>query len=655
MPFVGQSIDRYRVLEQLGQGGMAVVYKAYDTRLERDVALKVIRTEYIRPIQLDKLMQRFEREAKAQAKFAHNNIVHVYDYGAYKGAPYIVMEYLSGGTLKSQTGQPMPYQQAARLLAPIADALAYAHDRNVLHRDVKPSNILITEVGKPVLTDFGIAKILEVEGTAITDTGMGIGTPEYMAPEQWRGQPFPQTDIYALGVVFYELVTGRKPYTADTPTAIAVMQVMEPLPRPSRLVHDLPAKVEKVLYKALAVRPEDRYGNMTEFAQVLKEFSEDGIAEREWGTPIPMGEAEETEAQLKQIATRTPVSMEDTSDDLISPPVSTERKKKLSRLWMSLGLLFAIVVIGGGIGLGLFYEKIVGMRAPETPTLTITPKATRTVTPTYTQFPTDTQTYTPAPIAVIGSTLIREKDGMEMSYIPAGEFDMGMSEGINDESLGRTVYLDAFWIDKYEVTNMQFASFLNEMGNQNEEDGNWLDIEDKDVNIHKSEELWSADSGYGNHPVVEVSWDGAVAYCTWVGGRLPTEAEWEKAARGGLVGRLYPWGNDSPVCTLGAENGAQYSYCGGGHKEVGSFAPNGYDLYDMAGNVYEWVMDWYAVNYYDSSPAENPLGPSDGEYRVLRGGSWYLGANTLLVFNRSFRSPDFTLSYIGFRCASNGN
>ena len=189
---VGQNIGRYHVVEQLGQGGMAVVYRAYDTHLERDVAIKVIRTDMIGSAMLDQMLKRFEREAKSLAKMKHRDILNIFDYGKFEDAPYLVMEYLPGGTLKELTGSPIPYQDAAKILLPVARALEYAHKKGVLHRDVKPANILITEEGEPLLSDFGIAKILETKQTIqLTGTGSGIGTPEYMAPEQWRNEVVP--------------------------------------------------------------------------------------------------------------------------------------------------------------------------------------------------------------------------------------------------------------------------------------------------------------------------------------------------------------------------------------------------------------------------------------------------------------------------------
>ncbi len=270
---IGQSLGRYHILEPLGEGGMAMVYKAFDTRLERNVAVKIILPSRQ---QNEKFLKRFEREARALAQLTHPNIVGVIDYGEHDGLPYLVMEYISGGTLKQKlTGKPVPWQEAARVLAPVARALEYAHLHHVIHRDVKPSNILITDSGQPMLTDFGIAKILESEETTdLTGSSTGVGTPEYMAPEQGLGHAVDQrADIYALGIVLYELIAGRKPYRADTPMAVVLKHVTEPLPRPRQFVPDLPERVEQILIKALAKKPEERYQTMREFAGVLESLA----------------------------------------------------------------------------------------------------------------------------------------------------------------------------------------------------------------------------------------------------------------------------------------------------------------------------------------------------------------------------------------------
>jgi branched-chain amino acid transport system substrate-binding protein len=274
--FIGQSFGRYHILAQLGEGGMATVFKAYDTRLESDVAVKVIRTENLPQSGVERALKRFEREAKALARLTHPNIVPIIDYGEYEGIPYLVMKYLPGGTLKQTLkGQPMPWQAAASLLIPMARALDFAHRQGMVHRDVKPSNILITSDGEPMLTDFGIAKIIDDEVTMdLTGTSATVGTPEYMAPEQVVSKTVDhRADIYSLGIVFYEMLTGRRPFQADTPMAVLFKHASDPLPRPSQFVSDLPEEVEKVLYKALAKKPEDRYQTMGEFALALERLA----------------------------------------------------------------------------------------------------------------------------------------------------------------------------------------------------------------------------------------------------------------------------------------------------------------------------------------------------------------------------------------------
>lgn len=304
---IGKSLGRYHILEQLGEGGMATVYKAYDTRLETDVAVKVIRTENLAPSVLERALKRFEREAKALAKLTHANIVKVLDYGEYEGKPYLVMPFLQGGTLKERLkGKPIPWWDAARLLIPVARALAYAHSERMIHRDIKPSNILTTKTGDPMLTDFGIAKIIDEETTVdLTGTSAAVGTPEYMAPEQVTAKTVDhRVDIYALGVVYYEMITGRKPFQADTPMAVLFKHATEPLPRPSTFVPDLPNEVEKVLIKSLAKNKDERYQSMTEMANALEKLVESTPQkEKSVSRAIPISpiQPEETLATVDQV------------------------------------------------------------------------------------------------------------------------------------------------------------------------------------------------------------------------------------------------------------------------------------------------------------------------------------------------------------------
>ncbi|MCX6056753.1 MAG: serine/threonine-protein kinase, partial [Chloroflexi bacterium] len=304
----GRSLGRYHILEQLGEGGMATVYKAYDTRLERDVAVKVIRMERLTIETMPRALKRFEREAKSLGKLTHPNIVPVSDYGEFDGKPYLVMPYLPGGTLKQKMGKPMPWQEAVQLLLPIAEALDYAHSQNMIHRDVKPANILLTQRGQPMLTDFGIAKVLDLEETLdLTGTSAAVGTPEYMAPEQATAKFVDhRVDIYSLGVVFYEMVTGRKPFIADTPLAVLIKHATEALPRPTKFAPNLPDDVEKILLKVLAKQPENRYQDMDELvcafqgALAGKVFVEKADRDRKEYEAAERAERERKELREKQ-------------------------------------------------------------------------------------------------------------------------------------------------------------------------------------------------------------------------------------------------------------------------------------------------------------------------------------------------------------------
>ena len=277
--FVGKLLaGRYQVIKQQGAGGMATVYHAHDLRLDRDVAIKLIRTDQN---DTDDFLKRFDREARSLARFSHANIVKIYDYGEEDGKPYLVMEFVPGGALTERLGKPVPYQQAARWLAPLARAVDYAHRRGVIHRDIKPSNILVNEQGDLMLSDFGIARMQDAQpATGITRTGSGVGTPDYMAPEQWLGQVVAQSDIYALGVVFFELIAGVRPFTADTPAAVFLKHLQEPIPSVRRVIPGLPQQVEAVIFKALAKKPEDRYADMAAFAEALEQLAL-GAAEKE--------------------------------------------------------------------------------------------------------------------------------------------------------------------------------------------------------------------------------------------------------------------------------------------------------------------------------------------------------------------------------------
>ena len=260
--------------------------------------------------------------------------------------------------------------------------------------------------------------------------------------------------------------------------------------------------------------------------------------------------------------------------------------------------------------------------------------------------------------------IVREEDVTKMVLIPAGEFEMGDHHDFGEdyEKPVHTVYLDAYYIDKYEVTNAQYATFLNEYGKNEDAKGHTLVYLGSSGLIEKVGSTYKPKAGYNAHPVIEVSWYGAAAYAQFYGKRLPTEAQWEKAARGGLVGNMYPWGNDI------TREDANYYKTGlrdiwNETSPVGSFPPNGYGLYDVAGNVSEWCADGFERDYYSESPSENPLGPGtpvffvDDDFtnvnsrRMSRGGSWKFVDLELTCWKRHSDVPAETSYLRGFRCA----
>ncbi len=254
---VNKSLGQFRIVERIGSGGMATVFKAYQPTLDRYVAIKVLPAYHARdPI----FMKRFVQEARSVAKLAHPNIVQIYDFGDQEGITYIVMEYVDGGTLKDRLKQQaLSASEAVDFIIQAAEGLNCAHSNGIIHRDVKPANMLVRKDGHLLLSDFGIAKILEGT-TNLTRVGTGIGTPQYMSPEQGTGQPVDRrSDIYSLGIVLYHCLTGRVPFTADNPLSITVKHLHDPLPIENLRVANVPTPIEQVVLKMTAKSPQDRY------------------------------------------------------------------------------------------------------------------------------------------------------------------------------------------------------------------------------------------------------------------------------------------------------------------------------------------------------------------------------------------------------------
>lgn len=616
---------RYRIIRKLGHGGMGAVYLVEHTSLNKQFAIKEIReVEISDPTERANAVKQFQKEARLLAGLKHPNLPQVSDFFEENERQYLVMDLIQGETLEhilGSTSSFLPEQQVLDWAIQICNVLDYLHGQNppVIFRDLKPGNIMVDAQGKVKLIDFGIAKLFNPAKT--TDT-LKMGTPGYAPPEQYGGQmgTDPRSDIYSLGAVLHHLVTRHDP------------QLEHPFYFPNVPIHqfnpDISDAFAQVLYQATAYEKDQRYPTVVEMREALQMCLSLIVA-----TPVIKPSVVPEQARVPDRIIHIPL-----------PP----------KFLGIVGALAVFLFLGCLIGVGLFL-KLNGLppfSSPPTLPLPFTPTPTSLSTPTSTQTTTNTltPTLTPSPTNTLTPTptftplplTLSDARGIPMALIPAGMFQMGSEDGEDSERPIHPVYLDAYYIDLYEVTNKRYAACVAAQV-----------CEPPDFIYSYTHYRYYDNPTYDDYPVINVSWNQAQAYCTWRGANLPTEAQWEKAARGGLEGKTYPWGNAEPTCTQGAENGAQSWACVNDTLAVGSFTPNGYGLYDMAGNVWEWVADYWNGHYYTSAAQNNPTGPTapdSQERHVLRGGGWNAKENTLRVTARSGGSPTAFNDHLGFRC-----
>jgi serine/threonine-protein kinase len=350
-------IGRYEIKSELGRGGMATVYKAYDPRFEREVAVKVLPREMLHDPQF---RVRFEREAKIIASLEHPAIVPVYDVGEEDGQPYFVMRYMNGGSLSEriQAGS-LSITETAKIIGRLAPALDDAHAKDIIHRDLKPGNILFDRSGEPYISDFGIAKIAQAPGSSTITGGGIIGTPAYMSPEQAQGDKVDgRSDIYALGVIVFEMLTGRQPYEADTPMAVVVKHITEPVPHILDINPNLPADFEHVIERAMAKNRDDRYATAKEFSGALI-----SVSRGESPTLSPVGSPQKA-------ADKTHIAASASDATRISPPLAKTKKSGGFPFWLfglgGLIILLGIVTVGG------FFLLSNGLSGSPTATVSVT-------------------------------------------------------------------------------------------------------------------------------------------------------------------------------------------------------------------------------------------------------------------------------------------
>ena len=571
-------VHRYSIQSTIGQGGFGITYLAYDQKLDQDVCIKelfvsgtntrgsnfTVQSQSIGGLSFQQFVQRFVQEARQLARFQHPNIVRVLDIFQENSTAYMVMEYVKGETLKSKVSREgaLGEKEAMSLISQLLDAVEEVHQKGMLHRDIKPDNLLITPEGRVVLIDFGSAREF-AEGKTTTQTAML--TPGYAPIEQYstRAQRGPYSDIYALGATMYYLLTGDKPIPA-------IDRVAEELLPPHQLNTRISSQLSSAVLLAMELKPEHRFQSVEEMRGAL-------------------------------------VSLQNNKEVLFSVdrkkegPLSTSKKRKKAGIVIFLSFIGLIFVFGIGFLITGKFPFLSGTQEDVNTNISIEG---------YPQF------------SLLYNNLV---------FVQGGTFTMGCTleqESVCYESEKpiHQVRLSSFYISKYEVTQALWREIMGD-------------------NPSKFKNCDSC-------PVETVSWNAVnqfiqkinqVKRVTGISFRLPTEAEWEYAARGGAQSRGYKYsgGNDPGEVGWYAENSSNPIY------PVGQKKANELGLYDMSGNVMEWCSDWYGDYILESK--NNPQGPTSGLYRVIRGGGSFNSQVVNRVSDRSYFDPVNGDYNIGFR------
>lgn len=594
---------RYEIETMLGQGGMGAVYRAQDQALGRPVAVKERAPDPNGTEQgMAQARAQFRREAHILAQLAHAHLPHIYDYFSDADYEYIVMDLIEGENLHHlvQERGAQTEQLVLSWTRQILDALVYLHSRNVIHRDIKPHNLILTPDERIVLVDFGLVKLMDPDRPSTLTLLRGVGTPEYAPLEQYSrevGHTDPRSDVYSLGATLYTLLTGKPPVDVHArllnPDAWKPIRVLNPA---------VSFGTETIVEKALGLYPQQRYQTSMDMLQAFG-FSPSRFIEIPKIAPIPSAlpyqytEPAPQESPAAAVHAEDAFATEPSHQDMgpaslevetVSPPPATEHE----------------------------YESGTAFLRGHTQVLAPKPKLSLTL--------------------VRG--VLRMQIGLgkyvELVRVPAGRFLFGSNAQDDphlqsDETPQRNIELGEYWISKYPITVAQYTLFTNATNQPAPFDF-----------PQKSE-----------HPITNVSWYDAVVFCRWVSDltervvRLPTEAEWEKAARSD-DGRIYPWGDEFDVTRLNCAGSKNSSTTPVTQFPGGASA---YGAMDMAGNVWEWVNDWYKQDYYQTAPDTNPQGPEVGYYKALRGGAWFSDSMHVRAADRTHFNPDNHYDYVGFR------
>lgn len=646
----------YRVIKQIGQGSLGTVYLVEHHFLKRPYVLKVLPEE----LSSDRtFVQRLEEDVASLAALEHPHIVKIHNISFAQGQYFLVtdcvVDELGETTNLSQyilsRHKRLEEEEVFGLLWQIADALQYAHTKKgtgkgIVHRGLKFNNILVgrNKEGEIslFLSDFGLSRIIGV-GAVLTRTylataealGMGAAlaaakatqryphTPvdssklpplllsflqnhSFLAPEQKKMEHLTdaKADVYAFGVLAYNLLLGEFPEGV--------------FDFPSKRFPDYKWNWDHLIQSCLQSDPANRPERVLDFLE--------SIRKKNTFAPVVQSGTE----RFKEAAETYSKGVDQTHSFIQECRESSETTNEFEG---SINEGAQKVIHTGGTQTATL-KPVLRVAQLERPETDLDPAATLRVD-------TTVKYYVPERKEVKNIQPLLT----DMIVVPGGNFLRGSNDGNRDEVPKHQILLNSFAIDIHPVMNEQFVRFLDAMGG--EKDSNHHDIiRLRDSRIKRSGGKLTIESGYAKHPVVGVTWYGAVAYAKWVGKRLPTEAEWEITAYGGLENALYPTGDDIEK--------SQANFFSSDTTPVMSYVPNGYGVYDVVGNVYEWCHDWYGYNYYEVSIQEpdNPKGPLQGVYRVLRGGCWKSLKEDLRCSRRHRNNPGTVNSTYGFRCAA---
>lgn len=697
---VTKILGDYNIIKQIGQGSLGTVFLAEHRFMKKHYALKVLPEE----LSADRsFIQRFDEEVAKLATLEHPNIVKVHNISYADGLYFLVtdcvVDEMGETTNLAQyvinKGKRLSEAELFGLLEQVASALDYAHNKKVAglgisHCGVKLNNILVSKGPSGVklfLSDFGLTRIvgpgavlsrtykvvadaLSVAGNFTAPIGESARYPSppltedkliplhasflqtfaFLAPEQ-KQLLHPKTtginvDVYAFGVLAYYLMMGQ------FPDGVFDM--------PSVCIEEYRWNWDSLIHNCLQVNPEKRIKELLPALHNVKQSKPEPVAMLKSEVKFeaiddkqPPAETVVTHPSAQQYATRVSTPVEYSHPQQRTPESTPEIASPKPELRVATHLQPRHVARAT--------QPQMQEQEPQVATATAledAPEVQVSLRPVLndTQLERPVADPDPGAIFMMESTVtqyVPEKKEVkdvkpiltEMIVINGGAFQRGSTDGNRDEMPKHQVNIDSFAIDVHPVTNEQFVRFLEALGG--EKDANHNDIiRLRDSRIKRSGGKTSIESGYAKHPVVGVTWYGAAAYAKWIGKRLPTEAEWEVAAKGGNESALFPTGDDIEK--------TQANFFSADTIAVKSYAPNDYGLHDMAGNVYEWCLDWYGYNYYETSIQEpdNPKGPLQGVYRVLRGGCWKSLREDLRCSRRHRNNPGTVNGTYGFRCAA---